>query len=81
MLIEDAERAQVVYRASRPSGHVVEIRLAIDANAATVTDAWSRLTDVHPDVDPMSLEIEVRHRSTVTSPIDRDPTPRRLARR
>jgi hypothetical protein len=47
---------------------VVEIHLAIEAKAATVTDAWSRLTGVHPDLDPMSLEIEVRrHGSTETT--------------
>jgi hypothetical protein len=58
---EDGGRAHVVYRASRPSGSVVEIHLAIEARTATVADAWSRLTGVHADLDPMSIEIEVHH--------------------
>jgi hypothetical protein len=57
----NAAPAHVVYRASRSSGRMVEIHLAIAPAAATVADAWSRLTAVHPDVDPTSLEIEIRH--------------------
>jgi hypothetical protein len=61
MRSQAAELARVVYRASRPSGRTVEIHLVIEASAATVSDAWSRLTTVHSDLDPRSLEIEVHH--------------------
>ena len=62
MLSEDASRAHVVYRASRSGGSVVELHLAIEERAATVADAWTRLTGVHADLDPTSIEIEVHHR-------------------
>ena len=52
--------AQVTYRATSSSGREVEVRLTLDPAAATVADAWSRLTGAHPSIDPMSLEIEIR---------------------
>jgi hypothetical protein len=52
--------AHVIYRAAGRDGREVEIHLALEPAAATVADAWSRLTGVCPDADPLSLEIEVR---------------------
>jgi hypothetical protein len=52
--------AQVTYRATGPGGREVEIQLIIDPSAACIADAWSRLTEAYPAVDPLSLEIEIR---------------------
>jgi hypothetical protein len=57
--------AYVIYRATSSRGRELEVHLAIAAEAATVQDAWSRLTRICPDVDPTSLEIEVRHEAAV----------------
>ena len=52
--------AHVTYRATSAGGREVEIHLTIDPSAASIADAWFRLTEAHPGVDPMSLEIEIR---------------------
>ncbi len=55
----------VIYRASVPGqSRAIEVRLHIDAAAASVADAWAHLTAVHPGVDPYSLEIEIREGAT-----------------
>jgi hypothetical protein len=52
--------ADVVYRATAASGRLVEVRfVTLQAAAATVADAWARLSAVGTDIDPMSIEIEV----------------------
>jgi len=53
--------AAVTYRANTATGREVEIQLAISPASATPADAWARLTAVHADLDPKSLEIEIRH--------------------
>ena len=58
-LSDNPSCTHVVYRATSSAGRDLEIHLAIEPEAATVADAWSRLTGICPDVDPMSLEIEV----------------------
>ena len=52
--------ADVTYRATSSEGREVELHLIIDPAAASVADAWSRLTEANYSVDPMSLEIEIR---------------------
>jgi hypothetical protein len=61
MLAVATDHAHVVYRASRPGGCEVELHLSLEPKAATVSDAWSRLTAIHADLDPKTLEIEVHH--------------------
>jgi hypothetical protein len=51
--------AHVTYRATS-GGQEVEIHLTMDPSAASIADAWSRLTEAYPAVDPLSLEIEIR---------------------
>ncbi|MBA3324118.1 MAG: hypothetical protein H0T41_02165 [Rhodobacteraceae bacterium] len=50
----------MIYRASIAGGGEAEIRLSIAPEAATVADAWARLTAAYDDLDPTSLEIEIR---------------------
>jgi hypothetical protein len=52
--------AEVTYRATRADQTEVALRLCLAPEAATVTDAWTRLRVLHDDVDPRTLEIEVR---------------------
>jgi hypothetical protein len=52
--------AEVTYRATAAEGHEAELRLFIDPDAATVADAWSRLTALYRGLDPRTLEIEIR---------------------
>lgn len=65
----------VTYRASTAGGGEAELRLAIAPEAATVADAWARLTAAFGNVDPTSLEIEIRE----ASPRPARPTPERRA--
>jgi hypothetical protein len=53
-------RAQVTYRATLADGREAELRLIIDPAAASVVDAWNRLTAAHEGVDPRTLEVEIR---------------------
>jgi hypothetical protein len=50
----------VTYRATMPNGEEAEIRLALDPSAATLADAWARLSARYGRVDPRSIEIELR---------------------
>jgi hypothetical protein len=52
--------AAITYRGSRPCGAEVELHLVIDPNFATVARAWAALSAIHPDIDPRSIEIEIR---------------------
>ena len=52
--------ANITYRAMCAGGQEVEIHLTIDPSAASIADAWSRLTGAYAAVDPMTLEIEIR---------------------
>jgi hypothetical protein len=54
----------VTYRATLAGGRTAEIRLRTTFAAATLADAWRRLSALHDGVDPRSIEIELRE-STV----------------
>lgn len=60
VMLANTEVATVTYRASGRDGRDVELRLALEPDAATVQDAWSRLSAAFGAVDPRSLEIVVR---------------------
>jgi hypothetical protein len=50
---------RVTYRSSLKDGREVAMSLVLPPEAATVADAWRRLTAVHGWVDPLALEIEI----------------------
>jgi hypothetical protein len=50
----------VTYRGTIASGEEAEIRLTLDPAAATLADAWARLSARYGRVDPRSIEIELR---------------------
>ena len=50
----------VTYRATVAGGEQAEVRLRAAFAAATLADAWARLTAIHRGVDPTSIEIELR---------------------
>jgi hypothetical protein len=52
--------ADVTYRAMRSDRSEVALKLRLAPDAATVVDAWQRLKAIHADVDPRSLEVEIR---------------------
>ena len=52
--------ARVTYRAMLTDGREADLRLAMPSEAATVVDAWRRLSAAYGAVDPRSIEIEVR---------------------
>jgi hypothetical protein len=52
--------ADITYRANRNDGREVVIRLRRAPEAATLADAWARFAALDPEVDPMSIEIEIR---------------------
>jgi hypothetical protein len=60
MNVHVLNRAQVTYRATLADGREAELRLIIDPAAASVVDAWDRLTAAHQGVDPRTLEVEIR---------------------
>lgn len=53
-------RVQVTCRATLDDGRDAEVRFVADPAQATIGDAWRRLSALHPDIDPMSLEVETR---------------------
>ena len=53
--------AAVTYRASDGDRDLAML-LAIDPERATLADAWERLTAAFGEIDPSSIEIEVRLR-------------------
>jgi hypothetical protein len=52
--------ADITYRANVIDGREIVVRLQRAPKAATLADAWARLVDLDPGVDPMSIEIEIR---------------------
>jgi hypothetical protein len=50
----------VTYRATAADGMEAVVRLKTSFEAATLTDAWGRLTALYDGVDPLSIEIELR---------------------
>lgn len=52
--------ARVTYRATLTDGREACLRLMMSSEAATIVDAWRRLSAVYGAVDPSSLEVEVR---------------------
>jgi hypothetical protein len=52
--------ADITYRANAIDGREIVVRLQRAPEAATLADAWARLVAIEPNVDPMSIEIEVR---------------------
>jgi hypothetical protein len=56
---EAAARA-VVYRGTLADGAEGEIRLRMRPERATLRDAWARLVARYGDVDPLTVEIEIR---------------------
>ena len=62
VMIGDFRRgtAAVTYRCTLPSGSDRELRLRLRPEAATLSDAWLRLTARFGDVDPTTIEIEIR---------------------
>ena len=52
--------AAVTYRCTLPSGREGAISLRLRPEAATLADAWLRLTARFGDVDPRMIEIEIR---------------------
>ncbi len=50
----------VVYRANVAGGEEAVVRLTLDPAAATLADAWQRLTARYGWVDPRTIEIELR---------------------
>jgi hypothetical protein len=52
--------ARVTYRATVGGGREAAIHIVVPPDAATVADAWRRFSAMFAEVDPMSLEVEVR---------------------
>jgi hypothetical protein len=50
----------VTYRGTSIGGKQAEVRLKSTYAAATLADAWGRLSELFEDVDPRSIEIEIR---------------------
>ena len=59
-LSQQPSLAQVTYRATVGGGREAEIRFEADPAAASLADAWARFTARYAEVDPRSLEIEIR---------------------
>ena len=61
--------AEVTYRCTLPSGREGALVLRLRPEAATLADAWLRLTARFGQLDPRMIEIEIREglpRSAVT---------------
>ncbi len=52
--------AAVTYRCTLPTGREGAISLRLRPEAATLSDAWARLTARFGDCDPTTIEIEIR---------------------
>jgi hypothetical protein len=52
--------ARVIYRATVSGGMEASIEASMIPEAATLADAWARLTSLYGEVNPYSLEIEIR---------------------
>jgi hypothetical protein len=53
----------VIYRGSTSKGTQAEFRLRRTFAAATLADAWERLSEIHGGIDPRTIEIELREPS------------------
>jgi hypothetical protein len=60
LLATEAAAFAVVYRATVADGREAELRLRTDPESATLADAWARLSACYGQVDPRSIEIELR---------------------
>lgn len=58
---EGERRCLVTYRGTLADGSEGALRLEIAEAAATMADAWARLSDRFGPVDPRSIEIEIRY--------------------
>jgi hypothetical protein len=56
----------VIYRGTVPGGGEGAIELFAAADAATLADAWSRLSARFGPVDPRTIEIEIREVDSAT---------------
>ena len=67
--------AAVTYRCTLAPGREASIALRLRPEAATLSDAWLRLTARFGDVDPTTIEIEIREGvpAVVGAPIDLRP--------
>ncbi len=54
------ERCDVTFRANTATGQEVELRVLLEPAAATVTNAWERLSSAYAAIDPTTLEILIR---------------------
>jgi hypothetical protein len=52
--------ADITYRANATDAGEVVVRLRRAPEAATLADAWARLSALDPGIDPMSIEVEIR---------------------
>ena len=50
----------VTYRGTGAGGRQAEIRLRTSYDAATLADAWTRFIALDVEVDPRTIEIELR---------------------
>jgi hypothetical protein len=65
-MAEDGKRratCAVIYRGTVAGGGEGVVELLAKADAATLADAWTRLSARYGPVDPASIEIEVRERA------------------
>jgi hypothetical protein len=56
----DRRAAAVTYRCTLPTGREGALSLKVRPEAATLSDAWLRLTARFGDFDPTTIEIEIR---------------------
>jgi hypothetical protein len=59
-------RCAIVYRATIAGGREAEVRLSLDPAAATLADAFARLSARFQGVDPRSIEIELREHAALS---------------
>ena len=57
----------VTYRGTGAGGRQAEIRLRTSFAAATLADAWTRFIELEVEVDPRTIEIELRRLETTSS--------------
>lgn len=60
MTIRPQPLADVTYRATVAGNREAELRLRMPLAAASAADGWARLSAVFAEVDPMTMEIEIR---------------------
>ena len=70
--------AAVTYRCTLPTGRDAALELRLRPEAATLSDAWLRLTATFGEVDPRTIEIEIRE-GALRRPAARAPADQRIA--